>query len=108
MRVLNPVEVNSVAGAYSSNILANIVEVAACSIGGAVVGSWTLATLGGRSAAKNDLVGIGGGLTALIGMIGGAIAGTAVGAVVAPYYGWDNGLEIAKGLIGDLMQGKPI
>lgn len=107
MRTLTVNEVNRVSGAYSDNILSNIVEGIACAIGGSVLGSWTLATIGGRAAYSGDLVGIGGGLTALTGMIGGALLGIVMGAVVGPTYGWDAGLEEAKTLVGNLMQGLP-
>ncbi|MBE5683329.1 colicin V synthesis protein [Pantoea agglomerans] len=107
MRTLNSNEFNSVSGAYGENLLANVAEGIACSIGGAVLGSWTLAILGGRGASSADVIGIGGGITALVGMIGGAIAGAAAGAVYGPYVGWDAGLVVAQDLIGDLMKGLP-
>jgi len=61
MRELKFNEVVNVSGAYSDNNVANVIEGIVCSIGGAVIGSWTLATLGGRGASGGDLIGIGGG-----------------------------------------------
>ena len=107
MRELNNYEMNAVSGAYGNNIAANLIEGMACSVGGAVVGAWTLAILGGRGATSTDIIGIGGGLTALAGMIGGAMAGTVAGAIYGPYVGWNEGLVMAQGLIRDLMKGKP-
>lgn len=107
MRELTVHEVNGVSGAYGNNIIINIVEGATCSIMGGVVGSWVMATLGGRGAFSGDLVGIGGGLTALIGMIGGAAVGAVAGAVIGPYAGYNNSLEIGKDLLRDLMKGMP-
>lgn len=107
MRELNAYEMNSVSGAYGDNMGANLVEGLVCSIGGAVLGAWTLATLGGRGASSADVIGIGGGITALVGMIGGAIVGAVAGAVYGPYVGWDAGLVMAQGLISDLIKGMP-
>ncbi|MEZ3501496.1 hypothetical protein [Pantoea sp. KPR_PJ] len=107
MRLLTGAELQSVSGAYSDNLLANVAEGIACSIGGAVIGSWTLATLGGLGANSADVIGIGGGITALIGMIGGAIGGAIAGAIYGPYVGWEEGLVMAQSLLGDLMQGMP-
>ncbi|GLR08809.1 hypothetical protein GCM10007905_15280 [Mixta theicola] len=45
MRELKNNEILSVTGAYTNNIVANFVEGITCSIG-----SWSLATLGGRGA----------------------------------------------------------
>ncbi|MXP50297.1 hypothetical protein FD733_16050 [Pantoea sp. Eser] len=50
-----------ISGAYGDNFMANIAEGAVCAIGGAVIGAWTLAILGGRGAISSDLIGIGGG-----------------------------------------------
>jgi hypothetical protein len=107
MRKLKFDEVANVSGAYSDNFLTNIVEGVVCSVGGAVIGSWTLATLGGRGASGADLVGIGGGFTALIGMLGGAVLGAAAGAVAGPFVGYDRGLVVAEDMIRNLMQGLP-
>ncbi|MEL7698280.1 MULTISPECIES: hypothetical protein [Pantoea] len=107
MRELKAFEVNAVSGAYGDNVLANIAEGAVCAIGGAVVGAWTLAILGGRGANSSDLIGIGGGLTSLVGMIGGAIAGAVAGAVYGPFIGYEEGLVMVKGLLTDLMKGLP-
>jgi len=107
MRILVSDELNVVSGAYGDNLLANVAEGVVCSIGGAVIGSWTLAILGGRGASSADIIGIGGGITALVGMIGGAITGAVAGAVYGPYVGWDDGLVMAQDLLGDLMKGLP-
>lgn len=107
MRELNAYEMNAVSGAYGDNMAANLVEGLFCSIGGAVLGAWTLATLGGRGATSADLIGIGGGLTALIGMVGGAFVGAIAGAIYGPYIGWEEGLVRAQEVIGNLMQGMP-
>lgn len=74
-----------------------------CSIGGAVIGCWTLATAGGRGASQSDIIGIGGGFTALIGMVGGA----AIGAISGPFVGYKPGLVIVEGMLNNLMMGKP-
>lgn len=107
MRELTIFEMNSVSGAYGDNILANIAEGAVCSIGGAVLGAWTFAILGGRGAGSSDVIGIGGGITALVGMIGGTVTGAIAGAIYGPYIGYDNGLVMAQDLLGDLMKGLP-
>jgi len=107
MRELNAFEVSSVSGAYGDNFLANIAEGAVCAIGGAVIGAWTLAILGGRGASSSDVIGIGGGLTSLFGMVGGAVAGALAGAVYGPYIGYEAGLVMAQGLLTDLMKGLP-
>jgi hypothetical protein len=106
MRDLTTQEVMAVAGAYGDNGIQNIIEAVVCSVGGAVVGAWTLAIAGGSSAFKGDLVGIGGGLTALVGMFGGAAIGAVAGAVIGPFYGYNNGLDFAAGLLQDLMRGE--
>lgn len=107
MRELNNFEVRSVSGAYSDNILANIVEGVQCALGGAVVGSWAFAIIGGRGSRNWDLIGIGGGITALVGMIGGAVLGAVAGAVYAPYLGWEQTMNVGEGIIGNIMQGLP-
>jgi len=107
MRELNAFEVSSVSGAYGDNFLANIAEGAVCAIGGAVIGAWTLAILGGRGASSSDVIGIGGGPTSLVGMIGGAIAGAVAGAVYGTYVGYEAGLVMAQDLLTDIMKGMP-
>lgn len=107
MRELNCNEVVKVSGGYGDNALFNLIEAAVCSVGGAVLGSWTLAIMGGRGASSSDVIGIGGGFTALIGMIGGALLGAAVGAIGGPYAGYENGKVIAAELLLDVMRGKP-
>lgn len=107
MRELNAGEICCVAGAYGDNIGANIGEGVICLLGGAVLVSWLLAIQGGSAAFKHDLVGIGGGLTALAGMVGGAFLGAAAGAVIGPFIGYDRGLKIASDMIYGLMKGMP-
>ncbi|RPD97632.1 colicin V synthesis protein [Candidatus Pantoea deserta] len=88
-------------------MLANIGEAIGCAILGAVGGSWTVAILGGRGSHNWDLIGIGGGITALVGMIGGAVVGAVAGAVYTPYLGWDATLALGETLIVDVMKGLP-
>ncbi|MHA6313125.1 MULTISPECIES: hypothetical protein [Pantoea] len=107
MRQLKDSELKSVSGAYSDNILANIAEGTVCAIGGAVLGAWTMAILGGRGASSKDVIGIGGGITAVIGMFGGALTGAVAGAFYGPYIGYDAGLVMAEGLLLDIMKGLP-
>lgn len=107
MKELNANQLDMVAGGYTGDIGSDLLEGIGCSIGGAIIGSWLFAITGGRAAARQDLVGIGGGLTALAGMLGGAVVGAVAGAVVAPFYGWETGLVKAKEILTGLMQGLP-
>ncbi|MGB9094873.1 hypothetical protein [Erwinia sp.] len=53
------------------------------------------------------LIGIGGGFTALIGMVGGAAIGAVLGAISGPFVGYKPGLVIVEGMLNNLMIGKP-
>lgn len=107
MRELNVREVSAVSGAYGDNAVANIMEGIYCSVGAAIIGSWTLAIAGGRGAFSGDVIGIGGGLTALAGMVGGAALGAVAGAIAGPFIGYEKGLVMAEEMLRDLMRGKP-
>ena len=107
MRELNNNELACITGAYGNNIVVNIGEALVCSIGGAILGGWSIAILGGRGGSRKDLIGIGGGFTQLIGMLGGTVLGAIAGAVAGPFVGYKPGLIVAEDIINNLMEGRP-
>lgn len=56
---------------------------------------------------RKDLIGIEGGFTQLIGMLGGTVLGAIAGAVAGPFVGYQPGLIVAEDIINNLMEGRP-